>query len=560
MPTKPRTDWSAPAPPGAAPRVIIIGAGVSGMSTGVYAQMNGFDSRIFEAHLSPGGCCTAWSRKGYVFDYCIDWLIGSGAGNDAHRIWQELGALDGKTVKDFDMFNRVVGEDGRAVTFYNDPDRLERHLLEVSPMDAPLIRLFCKDLRRFVRLDMYPFLKPKALQSTRERLAELIGILPSFRLFWRNGAMQMQAFADQFQDPLLRRAFCNIFYQDHESFPVVPYLYNLACAYKNNAGFPQGGSLGLARSIEDRYLSLGGMLQYRSRVHKILVENGRAIGIELQDGHRHYADYVISACDGKTTIYEMLDGKYTGATINKLYGDMLHRPGMIYPGAVSAFIGVRGEMEPSEPHSTTYLLTDAQASRLPYASQRSLVVQMRSQYSDGFAPEGRSVIHCSYFSDFAAWHGLRTKNRDQYRAQKHRVFDYVRSHLTALYPGLGDRIEVTSVSTPATTLRYTGNYNGSILAWKAFTDADDLTDRLINRERMQLPGLRGFYMAGQWLGMGGLIRAAASGRFVVQYLCQEAGRAFRTDISTNRQPWDQRKLRQSIQHSALPVQETMEIM
>ena len=106
-------------------RVIIIGAGIGGMSTGVYAQMNGMQSRIFESYVLPGGCCTAWSRKGYIFDYCIEWLIGTCAGNDANQIWRELGALDGKTVKNFDMFNRIVDEHGRSVTFYNDPDRLE---------------------------------------------------------------------------------------------------------------------------------------------------------------------------------------------------------------------------------------------------------------------------------------------------------------------------------------------------------------------------------------------------------------------------------------------------
>ncbi|KDN80770.1 FAD-dependent oxidoreductase [Kitasatospora cheerisanensis KCTC 2395] len=120
-----------------APNVIVIGAGIGGMATGCYAQMSGMRSRIFEKHVLPGGCCTAWSRKGYLFDYCIDWLIGTAPGNDANRVWRELGALDGKTITNFDLFNRVVDEHGRSVTFYNDPDRLERQLLEISPADAP---------------------------------------------------------------------------------------------------------------------------------------------------------------------------------------------------------------------------------------------------------------------------------------------------------------------------------------------------------------------------------------------------------------------------------------
>lgn len=544
MPREAAVDWGVRKRDGhTPPRVIIIGAGVSGMATGAYAQMNGMDSRIFEAYVLPGGCCTAWERKGYTFDYCIEWLIGTGEGNDANQIWRELGALDGKSVRDFDMFNRVVGEDGRAVNFYNDPDRLERHLLDLSPADAAAIKSFCRDLRRFVKLEMYPFLTPRPLVSLRERLKTLVEVLPDFRLFWRNAATSMESFAAGLQDPLLRRAFHYIFFQDHECFPLLPYLYNMACAHKKNAGFPEGGSLGLARSIEERYKALGGTIQYRARVEQVLVEDGRAIGIQLKDGSRHYADYVVSACDGRSVIYGLLGGKYVNATIDKLYQDMLYRPGVLYPGVVSAFVGFEGDVDPDAVHSTTYLLSDQDAAELPSALQRSLVVQLRSRYSEGFAPPGHSVMHCTYFSDYHHWNQLRQADRKTYWAQKRQVIDFVHQWLNRLYPGLRERIRISNVATPATTQRYTGNFNGSILAWKAFTDAEDLTNDLINKGRMQLPGLEGFYMAGQWVGGGGLIRAASSGRFVAQFICRDLGREFRAWASRSHEAWHPGKLR-----------------
>ena len=40
-------------------RVVIIGAGISGLSAGCYARMNGYDTEIHEAHSLPGGLCTA---------------------------------------------------------------------------------------------------------------------------------------------------------------------------------------------------------------------------------------------------------------------------------------------------------------------------------------------------------------------------------------------------------------------------------------------------------------------------------------------------------------------
>jgi phytoene dehydrogenase-like protein len=553
MSTQAPLDWSKRPISGAKPRVIVIGAGMSGLATGVYAQMNGFDSRIFESHLLPGGCCTAWSRRGYIFDYCIgSRLIGSGGDNEANQLWRELGALDGKSIAYFEMFNCVIGEDGRSVKFYNDPDRLERHLLELSPADAPVIREFCNDLRRFIHVEKHYGLKPKPLQSRWERLVSWLKILPAFRLFWRTGTVNMGDFAQRFQDPLLRLAFPAIIYVDQETLPLFPFLYNMSCAYRNDAGFPQGGSLALARSIEERYLSLGGDIRYRGRVAKILVEDDRAVGIELSDGERHYADYVVSACDGRTTIYHMLEGKYTTPEIDKLYDELLDQPLSIYHGVVSVFLGVRIPTDLEGPHSTTYVLSEEEASQLPGALQRYLWVQQRSRCCPSFAPPGRSVWNCVYYSS-DDWHELRKEDRRAYRVRKKQVVDFVLDYLERKFPGIRDKVEVVSVATPATTARFTGNYKGSIAAWKGFCEASDITERLAEDGRMQLPGLSGFYMAGHWAGMSGLVLSASSGRFVVQYLCQDRGRAFNAWPSANDRPWDPRQFNIKVRRTA-PVE------
>jgi len=42
--------------------------GMAGLSTGCYLQINGYETQIFEMSQSPGGLCTSWKRKEYVFD------------------------------------------------------------------------------------------------------------------------------------------------------------------------------------------------------------------------------------------------------------------------------------------------------------------------------------------------------------------------------------------------------------------------------------------------------------------------------------------------------------
>ncbi|RLG50541.1 MAG: NAD(P)/FAD-dependent oxidoreductase, partial [Thermoproteota archaeon] len=95
-----------------AKRVVIIGAGIAGLSTGCYLQMNGYETEIFEMHSAPGGLCTSWKRKEYTFDGCIHWLVGSSPSVSVHRVWMELHAIQGKEIVDFDEFCRIEGRRG----------------------------------------------------------------------------------------------------------------------------------------------------------------------------------------------------------------------------------------------------------------------------------------------------------------------------------------------------------------------------------------------------------------------------------------------------------------
>jgi phytoene dehydrogenase-like protein len=75
--------------------IIIIGAGFAGLSAGIYAQMNGYKTQIFEMHNKPGGLCTSWKRNGFVIDGCIHWLVGSAPGSAMNDYWKEVGVVQG---------------------------------------------------------------------------------------------------------------------------------------------------------------------------------------------------------------------------------------------------------------------------------------------------------------------------------------------------------------------------------------------------------------------------------------------------------------------------------
>ncbi len=57
--------------------IIIIGAGIAGLTAGIYGRLNGYKTSIFEMGIKPGGLCTAWERQGYIIDGCLHWLVGT---------------------------------------------------------------------------------------------------------------------------------------------------------------------------------------------------------------------------------------------------------------------------------------------------------------------------------------------------------------------------------------------------------------------------------------------------------------------------------------------------
>ena len=129
-------------------KVIVIGAGIAGLTCGNYLQASGFDTEIYELHSIPGGECTGWDRKGYHFDGCLHWLVGSKPGTPLNQVWRDTGALDDTVnIINHEIYTRYE-EGGAFVNFYTDTDKLEEHLISISPEDKRAIRSLCDVIRK----------------------------------------------------------------------------------------------------------------------------------------------------------------------------------------------------------------------------------------------------------------------------------------------------------------------------------------------------------------------------------------------------------------------------
>ena len=502
--------------------IIIIGAGVAGLSAGCYAQMNGYKTRIFEMHDKPGGLCTSWTRNGYTFDGCIEWLLGSKPGTAINRMWQELGAVQGRRFVDYNVFQRIEGSGGQALCIYADLDQLEQHMKELSPDDSAVIEELCNIGRRFT-----PFVDLDSPSSLVEGIKMGIQMLPFIGMMLKYGKIKTEAFAARFNDPFLRKtlmAFADV--NGGTSLPVAGLMYTPAATHVHDGGYPIGGSLAFAQAIERRYLDLGGEIYYRSRVEKILVDanlarrGDRAVGVRLVDGNEHRAEIVISAADGHATIFDMLEGRYVSNKIRAAYEKRT-----IYPSWVQVSLGIAYNL--SEEAQTVSYWPDEP---IKIAGEEIERLDIRHFCMDpSMAPHGKSTLVVRFTCNHSYWKAL-YNDPERYEAEKKNIAVKVIDRLERWMPGISEQIEVTDVATPMTVERYTGNWQGSRMGWLITTDTINTMTQGMDKT---LPGLKNFYMCGQWVEPGGgLPTAAGSGRGLIRMLCKKDRKKFSASLPT----------------------------
>jgi phytoene dehydrogenase-like protein len=495
--------------------IIIIGAGISGLSAACYAQMNGFKTSIYEMNKIPGGLCTAWKRKGYTFDISMHMLTGSVSG-PIHRMWKELGVA-GKFIFHFHNHISFIEGMGKKLNFSTDRKNLEDEMVAISPEDAELTKEF---IRIVFGPDMMKAasLKPAELKNLFDKVKVIPAILPLLGLFSRYSKVTIQQFAARFKDPFLREAVR--FFVDAPGWPMPQFPMVVMAGFVKSgvteAGAPLGGSQQVVFHIADLYRQLGGQIHYNSRVTDLIIENDRVAGIKLKDGSEHRADSVIWAGDGHNLIFNILGGKYMNERIRNMYETWIPVKPIVH-----VMLGVNMDLS-DEPHRIIF--EPAEPITIGGREHRWMTV-IHHCFDKSMAPAGKSAVEVWFDTEFSYWEEL-SKEKKKYIAEKQRIADYAIRQLEIRWPGLSSQVEVIDVPTPATYVRYTGNWKGSPDGW--YLTPDNMNEMEPLRT---LPGIEGLYMVGQWTTtFSGTVMAALSGRQVIQLICKKGGKKFVSEV------------------------------
>ncbi|UNC92317.1 phytoene desaturase family protein [Candidatus Contubernalis alkaliaceticus] len=494
-------------------KVVIIGGGVAGLSAGIFAQKNGFESVILEKHHTFGGECAGWNRQGYHIDGCIHWLVGTKADTPIRKLWDTVGALDGVDIHEPESF-MAVEHDGFIVNFYRDLERLESSWLEISPEDKDIIQEFSRDIKKLHSFS-FPVGKPMDMMNIIEKFKYFLSMKDIGTIMQKYDKISVQEFAKKFKHPALREALASFMPEgDYSSSSLI---FPLGTFTGGQSSIPKGGSKALALRMAERYLSLGGIVEASCEVMDLDIEDDMVTRISCKNGKSFQADYVIAACDAHVLYERLLKGRYPDSEYQKRFNNPT-----VYPLASNIYIGIgyEGTME-DIPRTLKFNVNNVDINQ----NQKPIEhLQMTHYaYEPEFAPKGHTVITLAvnqFQPELDFWEALVIDN-EAYAREKERIGRAVIHAMETRFPRMKGKLKLLDVASPQTYNRYCNAYRGAFMAfWPTLRGKS-----LVHTGRIE--GLTNIVLSGQWLQPpGGLPVALITGKDTIMRLCKKEKQPF----------------------------------
>lgn len=494
-------------------KVVIIGGGVAGLSAGIFAQKNGFESIILEKHHSLGGECTGWDRQGYHIDGCIHWLVGTKKGTPIHQLWETVGALDGVEIYHPESF-MAVENNGVTVHFYRDLERLKSSWLEISPEDKEIIEDFCLDIKKLQSFSI-PVGKPMDMMNIIEKIKYILSMKDVGMIMQKYSKISVPEFAKKFKHPALREALASFLPEGEYSASSI--IFPLGTFTGGQSSIPKGGSKALAMRMVERYLSLGGTIEVSCEAVDLDIRGDTVSRIKCKNGKSFEANYFIAACDAKVLYERLLKGQYPDPEFQKRYNNPT-----VYPLASNIYIGIgyEGTME-DIPRTLRFSVESLNINQ----NQKPIKdLQMTHYaYETDFTPEGHTVITFAinqFQPELDMWEAL-VKDREAYNREKARIGKAVIRAMENRFPHMIGKLKLLDVASPQTYERYCNAYRGAFMGFWPTISGKQMA------HTGSIKDLSNIVLSGQWLQPpGGLPTALITGKDTIMRICMKEKKQF----------------------------------
>ncbi len=285
------------------PHAVVIGAGLGGLAAAIRLGARGYRVTVVDRLDQPGGRARVFRDEGFVFDagptvITAPFLL--------EELWRLAGAELSEDVelREVTPFYRIRFHDGSVFDYTGDAEAMRAQIRALSPDDVEGYERFLAHSERiyevgFSMLAHVPFDSPMDMARIVPAMMEL----ESLRTVWQLVSKYVK------NDKLRQVLSFHTLLVGGNPFATSS-IYALIAFLERDmrVWFAMGGTgevvRGMARLIEER---LGGRLLLGRDVTRIVVEGGRARGVELADGTRLEAEVVVSNADSAWTYRHLLD-------------------------------------------------------------------------------------------------------------------------------------------------------------------------------------------------------------------------------------------------------------
>ena len=424
-------------------KVIIIGAGIAGLSAAFYSRRNGYEVTVYEQGNCPGGVSTSWIRRGFTFDGGIHWLVGSSPRlQPFHKRWVETGALQANNpvVYADPVFEFQSGD--VTLHLWRKIDRLTQELINFAPEDRKAILA----LRRHVKVISTYIHGKQGIIGGIKRIVKLPVFVPFFLRLQRISSAQ---YIERFNNPYVREMLSSVLNLEQNALSLVGTLsgYNIG-----DNGFPTGGSRRLADNMEQTVLQAGCKILYHTKVEKICIEGNSVKGV-IVNGCLRPADYVIVAMDTCTALRELFDRPLQEKWARKLVKGIDSEHCSLFS------LGVKKDL--SHLPSTMRIHLKDSVKMAGYEYSTLWVYHYSGQ--DGYAPEGCSSLTVLFQGDtYDYW--KKAKDDGTYLTKKQEFIQEAQRLLISYLSEIKGYVIVTDLATPITYERYCSCYRGGYMS------------------------------------------------------------------------------------------------
>jgi phytoene dehydrogenase-like protein len=435
--------------------VIVIGAGVGGLTAAALLARRGLRVLLVEQRFSPGGYCTSWERGirtranrdrrlRYVFDAGVYNVSGLGPRGTIRNKMRELGLEDRVTWQR--MHHEYILPGGTRIKIPPDIKSFIEMLQAQFPAEKEHIARFFAQIELFNRELFLDTDRTNGIVLYPRTPQEYVAYpkTHSHAFYWmdRPYLKMLEAY---FRDPQLRHLLTIItnYLTDAPETLTVLNVAPLFQYYFEGAYYPSGGAQAFPNALVESIQANGGKVLFRAPVRRILVENGRAVGIELESGAIHRAEAVISNADVLRTFAELLPPEHVPP-------DFLGRLTARKP-STSVFMVFLGLDYMPKLEPVTALALDG----------KELWIVITSKVDPSLAPEGCANLTLSRLiphEEALTW----DRTVKGYLGRKREAGDKLITLAEQVIPGLRAHIVYRQEASPATFTRFARTSDGAI--------------------------------------------------------------------------------------------------